>query len=166
MSPIRKEKIERFKIFLRSRGAEVLIPTNEYEVVRFRTGAGVSIIYTSKRGDLTYTGEANKAWDSFTKPNVPWTAQSRVASRPTAAKRSVLSRTIRERDGDDCFYCGKEVGDDHESIEHLLSLNHGGNNHVSNLVLAHLDCNLLVGHLPIIDKVKHREQMQKGVLNP
>ncbi len=149
-----KKKIERFKDFLVARGAEVLIPTNEYELVRFRVnGSGASIIYTGKRGE-SFTGEALPAWEAF-ENNKPWTGGNRVVQR--IQNRSVKSRTIRSRDGDNCFYCNIPVPFEDESLEHLLSQVHGGTNHVSNLVLAHKKCNADVGHLPIIEKIKIRE---------
>ena len=36
---------EKFKKWLSDRGAEVLGATNQYEVVRFKTGKGVGILY-------------------------------------------------------------------------------------------------------------------------
>lgn len=153
-----KKKIEKFKEFLAARGAEILIPTNEYELVRFRTnGILVSIIYTGKRGE-SFTNEALTAWEAF-EGNKPWSGGNRVVKR--IQNRSVKSRTIRSRDGDNCFYCGQPVSFEDESLEHLLASVHGGSNHISNLVLAHKKCNSDVGHLPIIEKIKIRESKKE-----
>lgn len=59
---------------------------------------------------------------------------------------------LRERDGDDCHWCGERmrfsegepmVNSDQNfaSIEHLVERRRGGSNDPSNLVLAHHRCN-------------------------
>ena len=61
------DRVEKFKSWLEKRGAIVVPPTNEWEVVRFKTINGTSVVYTNKHGDLTFTGEsaaAHKAWQN------------------------------------------------------------------------------------------------------
>lgn len=148
-------KAEKFKDFLTARGAEILMPTNEYEVIRFKANDKVSVVYRGRRG-FSFIGEAGIAFEAFEK-NGSWTSNNRIVNR--VQKRSVKARTIRERDGDACFYCGQSIATEDESMEHLLASAHGGTNHISNLVLAHKKCNVEGGHMTIIMKVKKREEM-------
>lgn len=145
-------KFDKFKEWLVQNGAEVLIPTNPYEVVRFRANNQVSIIYKSKRGDMTFTGESEKAYDCY-KHAKPWAGGNRKTGTP-----GVTTRTILERDGNLCFYCFKPMPPEDMSREHLLSQVHGGSNHLSNQVLAHRLCNSQASHLSIMEKIKIRER--------
>lgn len=148
-----KREIHRFKVFLTAQGAEVLTETNQYELVRFRANNKVSVVYTGKKG-ISFVGEAEEAYQKFNhKGHGKW----RVTGKSKRKSLSVKVRTLLERDGNKCFYCGQEMLDEHISIEHLLSKNHGGNDHISNLVLSHKQCNQAVGHMAIIDKIKYRE---------
>ena len=149
-------KLTGFHAFLKAAGAEVLTTTNEWEITRFRTGGGTSIVYRTGKGTTTFTGEAGKAWLAFCnqhawKPTLP-TATGRKAQRPK--KASPVIRTIRERDGDACFFCWRDVDDDQASVEHLVPISHGGPSHTSNLFLAHKVCNSKAGHLSAPEKVR------------
>lgn len=143
--------VEKFKTWLSIAGAEILKPTNEYEVLRFKTPNGVSIIYKNKKGIYSFQGESTEAYASFKKGNI-WLAES-VGVKAKKRKRKELI----ERDGCNCFFCGKETTEENRTIEHLLSVAHGGNNSLANLVLACHECNQNVGDMPIIEKVKYRE---------
>lgn len=148
--------VEAFKRFLDARGAEVLVPTNEWEVLRFRANGAVSVIYRNKAGGHTFTGEAVKAFEAYSN-NKPWVSEARQRNgRPNGV--SVKIRTLLHRDGNRCFYCFLPIPPGEESIEHLLPLAHGGTHHLSNLVLAHRPCNTDAGHLPIMTKIKRREE--------
>lgn len=147
-------KVDKFKTFLANSGAQVLKPTNEYELVRFKTVNGVSIIYTSKRG-LTFTGEAEEAYRRFEKKNI-WQIKRKDLQALERVKEAIL-----DRDGPACFYCGKDTVDGEDrSVEHLLSIAHGGNNNIANLVFAHAACNQAVGSMPIIEKIRYRETLR------
>lgn len=147
-------KTAKFKTFLRKSGAIILEPTNPYELVRFKTKNGVSVVYTGKRG-LSFTGESREAYDTMMSKNA-WN----IIPDGLKEKKKTLSELI-ERDGPNCFYCGEETDDESRSIEHLLSVDHGGNNHLSNLVVSCRQCNVAVGNMPIIEKVKYREAIMK-----
>lgn len=142
----------KFKTFLRSSGAEVLDPTNPYELVRFRTENGVSVMYTGRRGN-SFTGEAQEAWDAMQSKNT-WT----IMPNGLKEKKRKLA-LVRSRDGDECFYCGKQTDDNSRSLEHILAVEHGGNNSAANLVIACKPCNQAVGHSPIIEKIKYRDSV-------
>lgn len=149
---------EKLKTFLKASGAEILEPTNQYEVVRFKTMNGVSVIYTGKRG-YSFTGEAKEAVEAMKKKNT-WTIESNGMKKKKKAIAAII-----ERDGQNCFYCSCKLHKPNSgllptmTIEHLLSVADGGNNNVSNLVLACKPCNTAVADSPIIEKVKYREAM-------
>ncbi len=144
------KKVAKFEAFLSANGAQVLHPTNQWEVVRFIAGGETSIVYTNKRGDLSFIGHALGAWEAF-RHGKPW----RVDPKNKAALRSTpMIVTIRARDGDDCFFCALPVAMEDESAEHLVPRAHGGPNHVSNLFLAHRECNIRAGHLSAPEKIK------------
>ena len=142
--------VHKFKTFLKKSGAEILEPTNPYEVVRFKTKNGVSVVYKGKRG-YSYTGEASEALEAMSKKSI-WA----ILPRGMKEKREKL-RLLIERDGHECFFCGKETTDETRTIEHLLAITHGGNNSLANLVISCQHCNVAVGEMPIIDKIRYRD---------
>jgi len=158
---------ETFEKWLVERGAEVLAPTNEWEVLRFRTGRGVSIVYRKANGTLTFTGESKAAYDGYGNPNGPnsgWRGTERTGRK---AKSSPTCATLRQRDGDTCFYCHQVVAVEDESVEHLVALTAGGPDHLANMALACRPCNLEAGHLSLMDKLRLREKyMVRGLLLP
>ena len=142
------DKFEKFKNWLEKKGAIVLPPTNQWEVVRFKTINGVSVVYTNKHGHLTFTGESDKAYEAY-RNNRNWKAVDR--------KRNVLKQKkakIATRDGKKCFACIKKLGFDDLTIEHLLSFSHGGSDNINNLCLLCKPCNEEFGNLPITKKIE------------
>ncbi len=138
--------LHRFHKWLSDRGCEILPPTNQYETIRFK-GKEVGVIYTTGRFNNEFAKNAyccfleNKKWDG--KPITVGRQNSYVKQK----------RKLVERDGTCCFYCGEELQDD-VTVEHLISLNRGGTNDLSNMVLAHEKCNNHVRNIPISEKVK------------
>ncbi len=60
------KKIKEFKKFLSDCGAEMLSPTNIYEVLRFKANGNTGIVYQNEAGIITkFIGEAQKAVDCF-----------------------------------------------------------------------------------------------------
>lgn len=150
-----KKHVKVFADWLTARGAQVLQPTNEWEVCRFITNKGTSIIYRKKCGTLTFVGEAAKAYDAFLHSK-EWRAAPATKRK---AKSSPAIRTIRERDGDGCFFCHELVEVEDESVEHLVPITHGGPDHIANMVLAHKKpCNEKAGHLSVMEKIRLREK--------
>ena len=145
----RKEFLE----WLSQQGAEVLAPTNPYEFARFRARGGVHVIYEGRRG-LNYTGFASECVNAFQKGSRLWMG---VTTKP----RNVLTyrkAALMERDGNGCFYCGLTMTVTEATIEHLVSRDKGGPDHMDNLVLAHSPCNKLADNLPLVKKIHLREQ--------
>lgn len=139
--------IDAFKRKLVEAGAELLGPTNPYEALRFRTKHGVGVIYSGKRGE-TWTPEAIAARDHID------AGKGSLAPVKVRGRRrdSATVRRLIERDGEACFFCGLPMDGD-VTVEHLVAIAHGGPNHISNLFLAHAECNRLAGHLSAPEKV-------------
>lgn len=138
-----------FRSWLSGCGAQVLEPTNEWELIRFKAGGVTSVIYRNSVGGVKYTGSADEAYQAF-KNGKPWRAQPSTRRK----KATPVIRTLRQRDGDLCFFCQRTVSEDNESAEHLVSITHGGPNHISNMFLAHKGCNAKAGHLSAPEKVR------------
>lgn len=148
-------RVDKFKLFLVASGATLLEPTNPYEVVRFRTKNGVSVVYEGKRG-YSFTGESAEAFEMMEKKNA-WT----IIPNGLKEKKRALKSLI-ERDGVGCFFCTTDTTDENISIEHLLSTSNGGNNNMANLVIACKGCNSAVGDMPIIEKMNYRDTVRKA----
>jgi hypothetical protein len=145
------KKAKAFCAWLTGAGAEVLEPTSEWELVRFKSGGETSIIYRNAAGGVKYTGAAGAAYKAFTE-NKTWRALPATRRK----KSSPIIRVIRKRDGDLCFFCQDPVSEEVESAEHLVSVTHGGPNHISNMFLSHRVCNAIAGHLSAPEKIaKH-----------
>lgn len=139
--------IAAFTARLTEAGAELLAPTNPYEVLRFRTSKGVGVIYSGKRGE-TWNAEAIAArehLDGKLGSLAPVTVRGRRKDKATVG-------ALMMRDGGDCFFCGGALDGD-VTVEHLVAVAHGGPNHVSNLFLAHAACNQAAGHMSAPEKV-------------
>lgn len=146
----------RFATWLTKRGAVVVAPTNQWEVMRFRTVNGVSVVYTNKNGHLTFTGESEKAYNAY-KNNTAWKAVDR--------KRQVLKQKkakLAARDGKRCFVHGDKLGFDELTIEHILSFSHGGTDNDNNLILVCEEANKMLGNLPVSKKIELIVQIRMG----
>lgn len=128
-------------------GAEILAPTNPYEVLRFRTSKGVGVIYSGKRGE-TWNAEALAARDHL---EAKAGSLAPVAVRGRRKGKGTVEALVI-RDGEGCFFCASPLDGD-ITVEHLVAVAHGGPNHVSNLFLAHAACNQAAGHLSAPEKV-------------
>lgn len=144
----------KFEEFLTARGAQILQPTNEWEVLRFRSLKGVSIIYRNAQDGLTFTGDSAEAWNAFTE-NLSWRG-AKATKRMKKAAPALAA--VLSRDGDECFYCMKPTNDEDRTVEHLVPVAHGGPNHLSNFVIAHRKCNNRVGHMSAMEKIRIRER--------
>jgi 5-methylcytosine-specific restriction endonuclease McrA len=129
-----------FSSQLEAAGAELLAPTNCFEVMRFRTLYGVGVIYKGRRGE-TWNQPAVMARDHIKRREG---SLSPVKVRGRRKDMATVSALLK-RDGGECFFCGVELGGD-ITVEHLVAIAHGGPNHISNLYLAHGACNREAGH--------------------
>lgn len=146
-----------FEGWLVARGAELLPPTNPYEVLRYKHRGFTNILYRKETGKLTYVGGVGYDIKEFVKgaeltyadkcsppsrvkpDKPPRTRKRRIKNKNTRARRRLID-VLRERDGPSCWFCGTELGDD-ITKEHLRPRSKGGTNQHENLVLAHASCN-------------------------
>lgn len=149
--------VNKFKTFLIKYGAEILDQTNCYEVVRFKTINGISVVYKGKKG-YTFTGESEEAYRLMQKGRV-WSIRSIKQKEREKAKKSIIAR-----DGKSCCYCSKQLNDDEITIEHFHSVSDGGSNDIGNLGVCCLSCNQEVGSMPVRYKMEYaiRKRLENG----
>lgn len=156
-------KTEKFRTYLGNHGAIVLEPTNVWEVIRFKTVNGVSVVYTNKNGHLTFTGESSKAYEMF-EAGKHWKAKDRKRQSLKAQKARLATR-----DGKRCFCCAKPFTLDELTVEHLLSFVHGGTDNHNNLAIVCEPCNVELGSLSVTKKIeaiiKHRLKTVREIKN-
>lgn len=158
------KQIGRFKEFLTARGCDVLAPTNPYELLRFKAAGRTNVVYRSERGKMSVVGpDVGPAAASF-QNGQSWTpAGEKREHRMSTGKRRAIIKRLAERDGPGCFYCPDPLPEDDRTVEHLVSLAHGGTNRIGNLCLAHPACNAEAGHLSVFEKIKLREAKRAKV---
>jgi 5-methylcytosine-specific restriction endonuclease McrA len=145
--------------FLEQGGAEILPITNPWELVRFKTARGTHVVYNNAKGNKAYSD--NHAQDAYRAyiDGKKWIAQEKVQRK----SRKYLETAIRQRDGDDCFFCCRPFTDQAPStIEHLLAISSGGSNGMANLALAHESCNMLAADMSVAEKVRLRDKMREN----
>lgn len=141
-------KTEKLKNWLRNNGAEILPVTNDYELLRFK-GSEVGIIYKSGKHGNKYTTNAVNCFKSGRK----WNGRPLNVGRKNSYKAQ--KKRLLIRDGNDCFFCCKPLGDD-VTVEHLVSLVQGGKNTLGNMVLSHEECNNQAGNATVKQKIDIR----------
>lgn len=141
-----------FQGWAEGQGGVVEPCTNEYELARIRHADGVLVIYQGKRGLSFSDSVARSAWGAFRKgKGFPLT------KRHKRTKTEATIERLKGRDGDCCWFCTVDFSPETPpTLEHLLSISHGGNNTIQNLVLACEPCNKAAGNLSIAEKVSLR----------
>lgn len=173
--PARIEKVDvsGFISWLAKNGAEIGMPTNPYEVVRYKsytdnaTKPMTSVVYRKDSGLVTWTGASFKHYQRFL-DGENWlrketTVKESIASTfkaPSGLSVAAKHRAkLLKRDGDECWFCGLPMGDD-LTIEHLVPKSDGGRNTLANYALAHKKCNNAAADKPLIQKIEIRNRMR------
>lgn len=143
---------DKFEVWLKQNGAEILPCTNEHELIRFK-GSETGVKYKSGKYSNEY---AKNAFTCFSRGK-RWDGRPVNVGRKNTYKKE--KRDILRRDGTCCFYCGKQLLDD-ITLEHLIPLTSGGLNSLSNMVLAHEYCNKIMGFEALNDKVNYALRMR------
>lgn len=166
-----------FVSFLAAGGAEIGIPSNTYEVVRYRSypyGGGkleTHIVYRKESGELTWCGDSRAHYMMF-RCGFAFHEQPRanpdsfLTTYPTKTAKAKLKSEVRretllERDGDECWFCGLAMGAD-VTIEHLVPKSKGGRNALVNYALAHQRCNASAADKPLVQKIEIRNRLRGG----
>lgn len=180
--PVRRAqcKTADFAAWLARNGAEVGTPTNPYEVIRYRAYHGDSkraethIVYAKETGLLTFTGASREHYILFAtgaempqpsagNPPSGWVRPDggpfRKDAQPKATAQAKRRQRLIDRDGSDCWFCGRPLGED-ITFEHLVPKSDGGFNKLANLALAHAACNKRAGNLPLVKKIELRAEMR------
>lgn len=154
-----------FKKYLREQGnLEELPVTNEMEVFRFGYVNGVLLMYRNKKGSRLRVNSQDviTCWDAYKNQHrgTPFPFKERAAGRGSRAAKDRRREALLKRDGKWCFYCGREMPPDDRTIEHVVSLVHGGSNRLENLVMAHSKCNELANNMMVVHKVNLRDRLR------
>ena len=157
MSP---KQLRAFTAWAIAQGAEQQALTNPWEVLRLKVEGGVAVIYKNKSDGRTFNDLAKKLHSAFLAGESMPCAPKRARRNRNRKRFEIDVRTIRGRDGNECFFCGIIAPDNNCSIEHLVPVAHGGPDHLSNKFLAHHTCNQKAGHLSAAEKIRMRDQMR------
>jgi len=153
--------VGKFKKFLVNCGAQLLHETNEYEVIRLQTDKSVEILYRKQSGQLTWPPELIKAYMAYRSGGkVKWRASKR--KRVSRKRGAVLLLTLFARDGRKCWYCNTPLTLETATVEHLLNICNGGNNHINNMTVACVRCNQRARNMCITSKVALRTKLLAG----
>ena len=159
--------LDDFSIWLIDNGAEVLSTTSEWEVLRVRTNTGVHVVHQNRKGEQRWPQPLLDLVKAFNKKIcVPLAATRR---KRKSGKLSQQYGALVARDGTECFYCSGVLAPPEQLVppdyavttEHLVSVSHGGPDHLSNKFLVHRRCNEIAGNLSAPEKIRLREEMRK-----
>jgi len=162
--PIRRKDFDvpGFVAWLAFNGAEIGIPTNAYEVVRYLAHAEghrkpvTHIVYAKETGILTYMPGTREHYAQF----LGIEGDGSLKGKMGAAQRKNMRAAIVARDGPDCWFCGKATTKSTESIEHLVPRSKGGPDALANFVLAHTHCNRAAGDMDLNGKIALRDKLR------
>ena len=125
--------------------------TNEWEILRYKSVGGWNIVYRTKKGGITWTGNSREDYRAFlAKPK---------RHTLTGNQRKAIREKLFTRDGCACWYCIEFFTEsDFATIEHLVPQSDGGGHQLANLVLAHESCNQLADSAPLARKIELRDR--------
>lgn len=146
-----KNLFKSLRVYLDYLGVNHVETTNSYEVARFIVNEETCVIYEGKKGYSGNNQAANKIIQSF--------LSKKLINLQETKRRTLKERFYEElltRDGNKCFYTGKEMTVEESSIEHLIPLSKGGKNNLDNLVLCLKEENAKLANLPLVEKIKYK----------
>ncbi len=147
----KKQKFPSFDKYLDEIGADKIQTTSCWELARFRANGEICVVYQGKKGFSYSNPLAEKVYDAY--------LEGRLINIQ-AEKREPLGNKFKikiyERDGNKCFYTGKEMTMEEATIEHLIPLSKGGKNNLDNLVLCLEEENHKMGNKPLVEKIKYK----------
>lgn len=165
--PIRRDQfdVQGFVAWLAYNGAEIGVPTNQYEVVRYLAHAEghrkpvTHIIYAKENGLLTFMPGTREHYAQF----LGIEGDGALKGKMSRTKRMSFRAQIIARDGKGCWFCGGPTTAASESIEHLVPRAKGGPDNLANFVLAHKLCNHEAADMDLCDKIALRDRKREAV---
>lgn len=146
-----------FDDYLDQIGADKIQVTSCWELARFKANDEVCVVYKGKRG-VNYSNQlAQKIYEAY--------RGGRLFNIQSEKRKSLSDKfkiKIYERDGNKCFYSGKEMTMDEATIEHLIPLSKGGKNNMHNLVLCLAEENQKMANRPLVEKIKYKIECLQG----
>lgn len=171
-APVRRKQFDTaaFAAYLAQNGADIGVPTNGYEMIRYKAfwegsqKAQTHIVYTRENGLLTYTGASREHYEAFQAGDpLPETQATLDEKRVRRVKNTgAIRQKLRERDGDCCWFCGGGTTPFDSNVEHLINISDGGTNALANLVLAHTACNAKAGNMTLAKKLELRPKLREA----
>lgn len=186
-----RARLKDFTLWITAGGGIIAETQGEFEALRYlawdATQPGKAkkpathIVWRKNDGRITFSGKSSMHWSLFA-AGKDFPDQSRMklmketefkrlrepgTKRPSWARRT--RDLLRERDGDECWFCGQpcpEGVDDIDlkpTVEHLLARYLEGTDKLDNLVLAHALCNRQVGHRTVEEKKAVRKYIRAGL---
>lgn len=146
-------QIKRFRRWLEHNGAEILKAAS-YELLRVRIRGNEHALTKNKKRTLAWSRDLAAAYYCHANRH-SWSGTDKNKDEYNGP---AVIKAIMERDGPKCFYCNIDVPKSERTVEHLVSRAHGGPNHLSNLFLAHSDCNQAAGSLSAAAKLNIRNK--------
>lgn len=138
-------------IYLENIGANLIETTNSYEIARFIANDETCVIYEGKRGLSGSNPLSNKIISAFLEKKL-----INIQDEKRRPLKDKFYKKLIERDGNKCFYSGRDMTIENASIEHLIPLSKGGKNNLDNLVLCLKEENEKMANLPLVEKIKHK----------
>jgi len=161
-------EVEEFSEWLEAQGAIFQMPTNEWEVLRYRlNGSSPKILYRKKTGVYTLTDEVRADYQQFCRDigKMGEQAISRIERKATKPlKRKVAQRDQNEHGHLTCCYCDQFIEIDDCTLEHFLPVSKGGPNHAENAALSCAECNVAAGDKSVFEKIQLRDQIQLAMV--
>lgn len=158
-----------FENWLTDCGAEVLDPTSEWEILRVKTNLGFFVVHENRKGIQIWPDGLLQIAKSY-QTGIPLALAATRRQRKRCRTMRYYGSLIK-RDGCGCFYCGQPLSPPGAPVpprydtttEHLVSVAHGGPDHLSNKFLAHRKCNEEAGTLSAPEKIALRERRREMV---
>ena len=158
-------------------GAEILSPTNPYEVLRYRRltkstptthEKTVTVLYRKQSGVLTWQPLVETDFRRWMRELAILAAEEKGGVTPTKGKiGNQTFNDVLERDGLNCWLCDVPADLDAApdephalTMEHILSKVHGGPNNAANLVPCHALCNRFLDSRAVSKKVELRDEVR------
>jgi 5-methylcytosine-specific restriction endonuclease McrA len=92
-------------------------------------------------------------------------SQKTINSGKTMNNKKAKKRKLNEIFGSQCFWCGKELEENEQTIDHLMPQSRGGSNSLENLRISCFPCNNSRGNSLFPPKQNRLNVISKSISN-